>query len=698
MKTHVLAEKSHEHADPQRTRSTDPEELEADRAATAVLSGQKASVGAGDMPPGAGLGGSGQPLPPDVRREMEAAFGRRFSDVRVHADERAGQLADSHDATAFTMGRDIVFGPGAFAPRTDAGRRLIAHELAHVAQGAAGPLVRRQAKPKPTVTGPGSASDPVMGIRLDKAAKRVVFVTRSGAEIEGTVDFDDIASGTYMMTLDRKNKKWKIDGTPSGLRFDVDLGTNGDPWSMSYPQRFPLEVGRAAMGSQDAFETLHKALQQEINRMAEAVKDIPNRYTIFEGINHLRDRVLPMLQWMLEHAGKLSRAALAENDDTARAAAMAKAGAAYQAVLAAITAEQLEINLFMVAGYADQAGAPSGAIIAALEQFAKAMAPLAEALRTEDPQKIAKAMQDARPVFQKAQAALHKGIENIKDGAALSKKVIAAADILMIAINIYQVWKIPTMPGVGGGGGSASAPAIGQVFAGGTATAVVSAERLREMVEALNKLIAIGALDKSILGSVGAVAGSKTAPIPELGEPTVMQSSGSGPGAGGPSASSGGAAAKPAGPKSGTEVVQEGSGPLTPGRSQLGEYGIDTYESFNYKGSKQFPGRTGDKLAGHEMLQNIWLERHGYGPRLSSDASKHNPAVGLSQAEHAEVGRQQVKLGLDGPGVAKMTAAQNIELNAQAMRRAGIREDVIQQLKAAALKYAAELKPPGGTP
>ena len=85
---------------------------------------------------------------------MEPRFGRDFSRVRVHADTRAADSARAVAARAYTVGSDVVFGPGEYAPATTAGRHLIAHELAHVVQQADGavhvsggglPLQRQQA-------------------------------------------------------------------------------------------------------------------------------------------------------------------------------------------------------------------------------------------------------------------------------------------------------------------------------------------------------------------------------------------------------------------------------------------------------------------------------------------------------------------------------------------------------------------------
>lgn len=80
------------------------------------------------------LAGPGKPLPPDTRTLMESRFGQDFSAVRVHADAAAQRSVDTVDALAYTAGTHIAFGPGRFAPGTAAGKQLIAHELAHVAQ------------------------------------------------------------------------------------------------------------------------------------------------------------------------------------------------------------------------------------------------------------------------------------------------------------------------------------------------------------------------------------------------------------------------------------------------------------------------------------------------------------------------------------------------------------------------------------
>lgn len=76
----------------------------------------------------------GRPLEAGVRSFMESRFGHEFGDVRVHDDARAAESARAVSAHAYTVGRDVVFARGRYAPQSMEGRRLIAHELAHVAQ------------------------------------------------------------------------------------------------------------------------------------------------------------------------------------------------------------------------------------------------------------------------------------------------------------------------------------------------------------------------------------------------------------------------------------------------------------------------------------------------------------------------------------------------------------------------------------
>jgi hypothetical protein len=76
----------------------------------------------------------GQPLDRATRAFIEPRLGRDFSDVRVHTDAKAAESARTVNALAYTVGHDVVFSAGQYAPQTSEGRRLMAHELTHAAQ------------------------------------------------------------------------------------------------------------------------------------------------------------------------------------------------------------------------------------------------------------------------------------------------------------------------------------------------------------------------------------------------------------------------------------------------------------------------------------------------------------------------------------------------------------------------------------
>jgi hypothetical protein len=69
-------------------------------------------------------------LPAATRARMERSFGQDLGQVRVHPDSAEVPAGTK----AITRGRDIYFAPGAFAPDSERGDEILAHELAHVVQ------------------------------------------------------------------------------------------------------------------------------------------------------------------------------------------------------------------------------------------------------------------------------------------------------------------------------------------------------------------------------------------------------------------------------------------------------------------------------------------------------------------------------------------------------------------------------------
>ena len=176
-------------------------EREADRIAEAVTAGSRVSSRerVSPAPCAAATGGPvpeapGRPLGPGVRAFMESRFGHDFSQVRVHTDSNAGESARSLDALAYTLGRDIVFGAGQYAPETPAGRGLLAHELTHVVQQSQTPGAQVQRKGSGgAISGFFNSFIHIFFDYSDTAIQEYLDLLEKTGDIEGDPDSDDKA-------------------------------------------------------------------------------------------------------------------------------------------------------------------------------------------------------------------------------------------------------------------------------------------------------------------------------------------------------------------------------------------------------------------------------------------------------------------------------------------------------------------------
>jgi hypothetical protein len=153
------------------------------------------------------LGSPGKPLEPALRQDMEQRFGHDFSRVRVHSGAAAEQSARDINAHAYTVGHNMVFGAGRFAPGTHEGRRLLAHELTHVVQqlGArpSGPSLSSKLQRQPA----GGATQPVSSgatkgvtwkdlwpdFKFARISRTTAHATAIAKELaEAPRDFDDL--------------------------------------------------------------------------------------------------------------------------------------------------------------------------------------------------------------------------------------------------------------------------------------------------------------------------------------------------------------------------------------------------------------------------------------------------------------------------------------------------------------------------
>lgn len=84
--------------------------------------------------------GEGISLPDSLKMPFQEQLGHDLGKVRLHDEDRTGDSASAMGAQAYTLGNDIVFASGQYAPDSSRGRHLLAHELAHVVQQTGNPM------------------------------------------------------------------------------------------------------------------------------------------------------------------------------------------------------------------------------------------------------------------------------------------------------------------------------------------------------------------------------------------------------------------------------------------------------------------------------------------------------------------------------------------------------------------------------
>lgn len=146
------------------------------------------------------LASSGKPLDPVLQRDMGLRFGHNFSRVRIHSGTAAEQSAREVGAKAYTVGYNIVFDRGRFAPGTHEGRRLLAHELTHVVQQTRRPMKVQRVGHTYTFISRGSYGQTTPGFRRPscRSILGISFLSAGSASPTITV----FPRGTYQVRRD----------------------------------------------------------------------------------------------------------------------------------------------------------------------------------------------------------------------------------------------------------------------------------------------------------------------------------------------------------------------------------------------------------------------------------------------------------------------------------------------------------------
>jgi len=142
---------------------------------------------------------------------MELQLGHNFSRVRIHNDSRSSVVADSLNARAFTVGSDVVFARGEYAPQSVGGKKLLAHELTHVVQQSrtSTPTVQRSPNVNPIQTfDTGGAHDKDIE-KLIANSNLKKYMTKAWKTLTGNYEYIDPSA--FQAAYDAYSKKKSVD-------------------------------------------------------------------------------------------------------------------------------------------------------------------------------------------------------------------------------------------------------------------------------------------------------------------------------------------------------------------------------------------------------------------------------------------------------------------------------------------------------
>jgi len=222
--------------------------------------------------------GPGRPLDPAARRFMEPRFGHEFGDVMLHDDAQSNGAAAAVNARAFTFGRHLVFGRDEYSPHSATGKKLLAHELAHVVQqrdGGRAPTVQRQPAGLPDKRPADKAT------REEAENALFAFLTRVLAAQGGQT--------LHMSESIRQAVESLVEGDPAArLRIDLFLNQSAMPSS-------PAEFARQA--AQRLPPTIPRSRLQNLSRIPAVPSKDPRPTSIGEAVGHIVDStIVPLVK------------------------------------------------------------------------------------------------------------------------------------------------------------------------------------------------------------------------------------------------------------------------------------------------------------------------------------------------------------------------------------------------------------------
>lgn len=179
------------------------------------------------------LTSSSQTLPASLAYHFGSRMGHDFSDTRIHVGSKAATSAKAIHARAYTLGNHVVFADYQYNPDTYEGRKLIAHELAHVVQQRQGTALYRmgdQTNEQPTEEG-AQEEQPIAtsGSGELRFENKRDFANCNGVNVQGHTDANYSHTYSYSGTATRSTG---CQGCPSSQCIN-DVGTIVSSFSAS---------------------------------------------------------------------------------------------------------------------------------------------------------------------------------------------------------------------------------------------------------------------------------------------------------------------------------------------------------------------------------------------------------------------------------------------------------------------------------
>lgn len=200
----------------------------------------------------------------DVVGDMSRAYGQDLSSVRIHTDENAAQRVAPTGADAFSTGKDIFFGRGAFDQSDPASRGLLAHELTHSLQQGIGGDGTAQSAPVSQSAPQGAAQGGILDWFRKKFGKKkqpdqpMQISNPISAQVDNSAEARSYQAALARATALPNQVAGRMNAPTAGSgNFDPAvvadiqrLGAEGTQDSNSYLARNPNDVAGALVANQ----------------------------------------------------------------------------------------------------------------------------------------------------------------------------------------------------------------------------------------------------------------------------------------------------------------------------------------------------------------------------------------------------------------------------------------------------------------